>query len=62
MLKYKQFGGANYIENLAVGNPEEQSMLILLNQKLAQNPDYPIPHGYKKIQELVIEESYQIPE
>ena len=37
-------------------------MLFLLNEKLRQNPNFPIPHGYKKVQELIIEESYHVPE
>ena len=37
-------------------------MLALLNEKVSENPSYPLPDGYRKIQELVIEESYSIPE
>lgn len=37
-------------------------MLELLNQKIAENPDYPIPDGYKRVQEIVIEDSYHVPE
>ena len=64
MLKYKQFMGANYENQMGVmnNNPEQQGMLHLLNQKLAQDPNFPIPHGYKKVQELIIEESHQVPE
>ena len=55
MFKVKHFQGAPE-------DPEEQDMLLLLNQKVAENPSYPVPDGYRKVQELVIEDSYQIPE
>ena len=37
-------------------------MLQLLNEKVAENPDYVIPEGFKKVQELVIEDSYLVPD
>ena len=37
-------------------------MIEMLNQKIAENPDYVLPEGYKKVQEVVIEESYSIPD
>lgn len=69
MLKYKQFtgaGGYDYQLGASGGKnanlSEEQSMLALLNEKLQQNPNFPIPHGYKKVQEIIIEDSYLVPE
>ena len=56
MLKIKNLNGTDNLD------PEQQDMLILLNEKIAENPDYPLPDGYKKTQELVIEDSYQIPD
>ena len=36
-------------------------MLEILNKKVAEDADYLLPEGYKKVQELVIEESYTVP-
>ena len=36
-------------------------MLEILNEKVAEDADYPLPEGYRKVQEVVIEESYTIP-
>ena len=36
-------------------------MLEILNKKVAEDADYNLPEGYKKVQELVIEESYTVP-
>ena len=59
MLALKHFVGNDY---LATNNKEEQEMLELLNQKVAENPEYPIPDGYKKVSEVIIEDSYQVPD
>jgi hypothetical protein len=40
MISLKHFVGNDY---LAADNPEELGMLQLLNQKVAENPDYAIP-------------------
>ena len=37
-------------------------MLLLLNEKLKQNPNFPIPHGYKKVTDVIIEDSYHVPD
>jgi len=58
MISLKHFVGNNY---LASGNPEEEEMLELLNQKVEQDPDFPVPDGYRKVQEIVIEDSYLVP-
>ena len=42
MLKIKNLNGTDNLD------PEQQDMLILLNEKIAENPDYPLPDGYKK--------------
>lgn len=62
MISVKHFAGTNSSITGANMNPDEQSMLALLNQKVADNPDYPIPDGYRKVSEVVIEDSYHVPE
>ena len=37
-------------------------MIDMLNKKIAENPDFVLPEGYKRVQEVVIEETYAIPE
>ena len=59
MLSLKHFHGNNY---LVSGNQEEQDVLYLLNQKVAENPNYPVPDGYKKVTEIVIEDAYHVPD
>ena len=59
MIPLKHFRGNDY---LAVGNPDEEAMLLLLNEKVQSNPEYVLPLGYKKVQDVVIEDSYKVPD
>lgn len=59
MIPMRHFVGNDAI---SIADPDEQGVLALLNQKIKEYPDYPIPNGYKKVQEVVIEDSYHVPE
>lgn len=63
MLKYKQFTGPGGFEHLqGPAAQEEQSMLLFLNEKLQEEPEFAVPHGYKKVSEVVFEEKFRVPQ
>jgi hypothetical protein len=39
----------------------DPDLLKALNKKLRENPDYPVPEGFKKVNEKVIEHNYEVP-
>jgi hypothetical protein len=43
-------------------NKEDSDLIRELTKRLRQNPDYPIPEGFKKIEEQELVYKYEIPE
>ena len=39
----------------------DPKLLKALNKKLKENPEYPVPEGFKKVKEKVIEHNYEVP-
>ena len=39
----------------------DPELLKALNKKLAENPDYPVPEGFKKVKELTLVSNYEVP-
>ena len=57
MLAKKHFKGNDYFAQSQL----DFEVLGLLNQKVQEDPDYPLPEGFKKVNEVKYVETYQVP-
>lgn len=40
----------------------DPDLMKILNKKIKENPDYPVPEGFKKVKEFYLEYDYKVPE
>ena len=56
--KYNLRLNKRYFEETGAQDPQERQLIDLLNQKLAEDKDFKVPDGFKKVQDFVISNQY----